>query len=228
MEMRNKKEHVKNATTRFFAENGLEQVLADFFNGATIKQLLTEGYQSYQNILSEAKKTAPDEIKEIAVEVAEMFEKTQEDFEKELFEDFKKRFGEILLPAAAFIPVKEQVLEVLQNHEDENLQLLVMTAMSDMIEMMTSRYANIVRLRMEGLPIEVAEHVADMAGNSEVISIGVEIHHIDDDDEEEDDDEHDHCCCNGECGGRCQCDGKCEENGHCKHEGGCNCGGDAE
>lgn len=222
MEKRKTKRHVENATTRFFAENGLEQALADFFNGATIKQLLSDGYQSYQNILSEAKKTAPDEIKEIAVEVADMFEKTKEDFEKDVFEDFKDRFGEILLPAAAFIPVKEQVLEVLRNHEDENLQLLVMTAMSDMIEMMTSRYANIVRLRMEGFPIEVAEHLADMAGNSKVIPIGVEIHHIDDDDE------HDHCCCNGECGGHCQCDGKCEEDGHCKHECGCNCGNDAD
>jgi hypothetical protein len=68
---------------------------------------------------------------------------------------------------------------------------------------------------MQGMPLELAETIAEQAGDATVCPIEVVIGSEDDDFDEEEICEKDYC--NGECGGQCVCEGKdtCEHDGCC-------------
>lgn len=220
-------DHVRNATKKFFEDMGLEQETADYFGGATVKQKLSEGYSRYQQLMEEAKNTAPEEVKELALEVAEKLTMTEEAYEQDAFETFKEKIADIFHPAAIYISIKDQMIQLFQDQENENLLHLVMSAMDEITEYITNRFCNIITLIVEGIPMELAEEIADEAGDAKVIPIGIKIHRDSDDEEGEGEDR---CCCSGECGGHCDCEGsgKCKEDGHCQCEGGCKCGNHTE
>ena len=65
------------------------------------------------------------------------------------------------------------------------------------------------------MPQELAEKIAEDAGDAVIAPIGISFG-IDDDDEEDDCGCDCESECNGECGGRCSCEGKDEcDDGHC-------------
>lgn len=213
-------DHLKNASKKFFEVHGLEQTVSEYFCGATVKQQLAEGYERYKNLLEEAKKSAPEEVADLAEEVATKLTMTEAAYEQDVYETFKEKIADIFLPAAAYISIKEPLEELFKNQEDENLMHLLMSAVDEITEYITNRFCNIVVLVVEGIPLEVAEEIADKAGDAEVVPISIRIHKESDDEDGENGDEEGehHCCCNGECGGRCNCEGKdkCEEDGHCQ------------
>ncbi len=219
----------REATKKFFEEQGLEPALAGYFTGAMVKEKVMDGYWKFQELLEQAKESAPEEMAEVAAEIAGKLDMTEAFFQQEVIDGVREKIGDIMMPAAVFIPVKEALLELLNKQEDEHLLLLVMSAMDDIIEDTANRFANIAILIANGIPMEDAEEIADEAGNATVIPVGVQIHRceLDDDGDEntENDCEHDGCTC----GEHCTCneeDGGCT--GHCKREGGCKCGNNAD
>lgn len=223
----------REATKKFFKEQGLEQALAGYFAGAMVKEKVMDGYWRIQELLEQAKESAPEEMAEVAAEIAGKLDMTEAFFEQEVIDGVREKIGDIMMPAAVFIPVKEALLELLNKQEDEHLLLLVMSAMDDIIEDTANRFANIAVLITNGIPMEEAEEIADQAGNATVVPIGVQIHCCELDDEDDGNDEndcdHEGCTCGGECGGHCTCneeDGGCTGHGQC--EGGCKCGNNAD
>lgn len=224
-------DHVRNATKKFFEDQGLEQAAAEYFGGAPVKQKLTEGYSRYQQLLEAAKKGAPEEVKELANTVAEKSTMTAEAYEQDAYETFKEKIADIFHPATVYISIKEQLIQLFQDQENENLMQLVLSAMDEITEYITNRFCNIITLVTEGIPLEIAEEIADEAGDAEVIPIGIRIQRVCDEEADDEDGEgEEHGCC-GECGGHCNCDGsgKCKEDGHCQcGEGGRKCGNHAD
>lgn len=226
-------DHLKNASKKFFEDHGLEQAVSEYFGGSKVKQSLSEGYQRYKGLLEEAKKSAPEDVAKLAEEVAAKLTMTEAAYEQDAYETFKEKITDIFLPAAAYISIDDKLKELFKNQEDENLMHLVVSAIDEITEYITNRFCNIIVLVVEGIPLEIAEEIADDAGDAEVVPISIRIHKDSDDEEDgENGDEEGghHCCCNGECGGHCNCEGKCdcEEDGHCQCENGCNCGEHAE
>lgn len=214
-------DHIEKATINFFETHGLNDLAAEYFASKFVQSKLDEGYNAYAHIWEMAKEEAPEGAEEFIEKVMPKFELTREAYEQEVFETFKDKFCEVFLAASLYIAIADKMAELFKNHEDENLILLVESAMDDISEYMTVRFSNTVSLMMEGMPQELAEKIAEDAGNAIIAPIGISFG-LDFDDDDDDDDE---CCgeeceCNGECGGRCQCEGKdeCEENGHCCHE----------
>ena len=220
-------DHVKNATKMFFETQGLNQAVADYFGGQTVKQMLSEGYARYNSILEEAKSTAPEGVEELAAEVAQKLTMTEEAYEQDVFETFKEKIEDIFHPVTVYISIKDQLVQLFANQDDENLKHLVMSAMDEITEYITNRFCNIVRLLIEGIPMETAEEIADEAGDAEIIPIGIKIERVCDEETDDEDGNGEHQCC-GECGGHCDCGGKCEETGHCQCEDGCKCGNHTE
>ena len=217
-------DHLKNASKRFFEDHDLEQAAAEYFGGTTVKQKLSEGYARYQSLLEEAQRSAPDKVKKIAEDVAKKLSMTEGAYEQDVYETFKEKIADIFLPASVYISIKQQIKERFQDQEDENFLQLVLCSMDEITEYITNRFCNIVVLIHEGIPLEVAEEIADEAGDAEVVPIGIRIQKVsDDEDGEEDDETAEGCACNGECGGKCNCPGKdkCEEDGHCQCEKNC-------
>lgn len=217
-------DHVRNATKMFFENQGLDQAAADYFSGHKVKPLLAEGYARYQKILEEAKSTAPEGVEELAAQVAEKLMMTEAAYEQDVFETFKEKIEDIFHPATVYISIKDQMVQLFQNQDDENLLNLVMSAMDEITDYITNRFCNIVRLLIEGIPMEIAEEIADEAGDAEVIPIGIRIERVSDEECGDEDGEGDeHQCC-GECGGHCNCKGseKCKETGHCQCDDGNN------
>ncbi len=227
-------DHVRNATQKFFEDQGLEQAVAEYFDGATVKKMISQGYAGYKQLLEKAKTTAPEGVKEHAGKVAEKLNMTEAAYEQDVYETFKEKVADIFHPASVYIPIKEQLTQLFKNQDDENLLHLLISAMEDISEYISNRFANIVVLLAEGIPMEIAEEIADEAGDAEVVPIGIKIQRVCDEGNESEEDESDedepHCCCNGECGGHCNCEGKdeCEDDGHCQCEGGCKCSDHAD
>lgn len=225
----------KCATQKFFEDQGLNPAVSEYFNGACVQQKVAEGYENYQNLLSEARNSAPEEVEHIAEKVASKLSISKEAFNQKTFDCFKEKFCEVMLPAAAYIPIKGLLEKLLKDQEDENLLMLVMSAIDDIVENVANRFANIAGLLIEGFPMELAESIADDAGDAKVIPVGIEIRCCGDDDDSEyddgenDEDEYDNDGaaheyhhphhCGGECGGRCDC----EEKERCEKEGCCQC-----
>ena len=212
-------DHLKNATKNFFEDREVEQAVEQYFAGAVVKQKVSEGYSRYQQLLEEAQRSAPEEVKEVAEDVAKKLIMPEATYEQEVYETFREKIADIFLPARVYIPIKEQLIELFKNQDDENVIQLVLSAADEITEYITNRFCNILVLIVEGIPMEIAEQIADDAGDAEVVPIGIRIQRVsDDEDGEESDEEAEGFCCNGECGGRCNCEGKdkCEEDGHCQ------------
>lgn len=179
---------VKIAIELFFEDQGLDQAVTDFFESQSVKQLLLKGFAAYQNILDEAKTTAPEGLEELAAKVAEKLSMTEEDYVKDVLEKFKEKLENIFHPVTIYISIKEQLIQLLSNQDNENLKELVMSAMDENTEGVANKFCNIIRLLVEGVPMEIAEEIADEVGDAEVIPIKVEtkiVHDDDDDDGEE-------------------------------------------
>ena len=213
-------DHLKNATQKFFEDQELEQAIANYFGGAVVKQKVKEGYLRYQQLLEEAQKSAPDDMKEVAEEVTKKLIITEAAYDQEVYESLKEKITEIFLFTKIYIPIKEQLIELFNNQDDENVMQLVLSATDEITEYIINRLCNILVLVVEGIPMEIAEKIADDAGEAEVVPIAIRIQKVSDDEDGEVDDGNDGegCTCNGECGGRCNCKGKekCEEDGHCQ------------
>lgn len=205
-------DHVKNATKKFFEEQELTPSAERYCAGSRVQKVLAEGYNNYQYVLAEAKRTAPEELKTVAEEVAEKLSMTQAEYNQVIVEVFKCKLAEIMIPAAAYIPVKDRLEELLGNQEDENLILLVMSSMEDILESMTNRFANIVTILIEGVPMEIAEKIAEEVGDAQVIPVEVKVNQHGASKKPKDG-----CC--GECGGHCDCKRKegCKKTGHCQY-----------
>lgn len=217
-------DQLRYATDKFFNDQGLVNTLEFFFGGEATKKKISEGYQTYSATLEECRVKAEEDYDVDPADISVATQKlmmSKEIFEQEIFETFKEKFCEIMLPAAAFIPIKVQLMDLLENQTDENLLYLVESAAEDITDYMTNRLENIARILHEGLPLELAEEIANQAGDTEVIPVGVKvcIREFEEDDDDENGDEGDEYHeCNGECGGRCDCKEKqcCESEGHCQ------------
>ena len=152
---------------------------------------------------------------EFIEKVMPKYELTREAYEQDAFETFKEKFCEVFMAASLYISIEDKLAELLKRHDDANLIMLVESAMEDISEFMTVRFSNVVSLLMEGMPQELAEKIAEDAGDAVIAPIGISFG-IDDDDEEDDCGCDCESECNGECGGRCSCEGKDEcDDGHC-------------
>lgn len=219
-------DHVGNATTKFFEEHKLNEAAVAYFAAPFIQGKIDEGHKRYHSVLDAAEEDIPEGAEEFLGEVLEKHTITREAYEQDVFETFKEKFKETFALAAVYVPIAPLLVDLLNNPEDENQLELLLSAMDDILESMTHRIEIIVRLRLEtGMPLELAEKIADDIGDGEYILGRVEI--VPADDEEEDDDGcgGDGCACSGECGGHCDCEGsvKCKETGHCQCEDGCKC-----
>ena len=213
-------DYLKFACQKFFEDQDLEQAAADYFGGATVKQKLAEGYTRYLSLLEEAQISAPEKVKKIAEEVAKKLTMTESAYEQDVYETFKEKIADIFFPASVYIPITWQLEELFRNQDDENVMQLMLCSMDEITEYIINRFCNIVVLIHEGIPLEVAEKIADEAGDDEVVPIGIRIQRVSDDENgEEGDEEANGFRCNGECGGRCNCEGKdnCENDGCCQY-----------
>lgn len=213
-------DHVGNATNEFFEKNDLNGAAVAYFAAPFIQAKIDEGHKRYNSVLDAAEEDIPEGAEEFLGEVLEKHTYTREAYEQEVFETFKEKFRETFVLAAIYVPMSQLMKDLLNNPEDENQLQLLLSAMDDIAESMTHRIDIIVRLRLEtGMPLEMAEEIADDIGDGEFILGKVEIVPVDDD--ENDPEECGvKCKCSGECGGHCDCEenGKCKETGHCQCE----------
>ena len=218
-------DHVKCASKKFFEDQSLSTAVEKLFESDWVQEKMAEGYMNYQQALEEVKEYAPDGA-DFLDKVMEKYSMPKETYDQETFETFKCMLAAIMSPAAVFIPLNELVVILLQSQDDVNLQMLLDSAMDDIFEYMIPRAMNLVTLLSDGVPMEIAERIADQVGDAEIIPVEVEISYENDDEEDGK-----KPACNGECGGHCDCEGKeaCEENGHCQYEeDGCNCGNNTD
>lgn len=240
MNKRETKELVSKAVAAFFEDMGIAQLFADFFGQEPAQQVLHNGFTTYQTVMSDNRESAPEEVKEIAAQAVDCCTISEEAFAEKVYDIYKKRFCEVMLPAAVYISVKEQLTELLQKPADENMLLLLKGTIEEVIDSMQLRFANLGNLMIQGIPSEAAEEIVDAVGDKSLMDAVVaalvcsELNDSEedetdddkedwDDDGEEDEDELDegeeehHCACGGECGGHCSC-----KNGDaCKNEGTC-------
>lgn len=218
-------DHVKCASKKFFEDQSLSSAVEKLFESNWVQEKMAEGYLHYQAALEEVNEYAPEGADFLA-EVMEKYSMPKESYYQETFETFKCMLAAIMSPAAVFIPLNELVVNLLQNEDDVNLQMLLDSAMDDIFEYMIPRAVNLVTLLSDGIPIDVAEKIANEVGDAEIIPVEFEVSYETDDE----DASNEHECC-GECGGHCDCEGKdaCKENGHCQYEEeSCNCGNNTD
>lgn len=208
-------DHIEKATINFFEKLRLNELAADYFASKFVQSKLDEGHKAYMLIWDAAKEDAPEGAEEFIEKVMPKYELTREAYEQDAFETFKEKFCEVFMAASLYISIEDKLTELLKRHDDANLIMLVESAMEDISEFMTVRFSNVVSLLMEGMPQELAEKIAEDAGDAVIAPIGISFG-IDDDDEEDDCGCDCESECNGECGGRCSCEGKDEcDDGHC-------------
>lgn len=219
----------EGVVANFFKTHQLEDAVVLFMNADCVMAKLAEGHKRYQEVLTEAEKTAPEGVEEIAKQVIEKLTLERDAYDQKITEVLKEKICDIFNSAMIYLDIRDQLVNLLVNAEDENLIVLLESAMDDTMEGMTCRFGNLVSLLIQGMPMEIAEKIADEAGDAIVCPIGVTIHMGDDEDDEECegcegccdgecDPDGDHC--NGECGCKCSCEGKddCETEGCCHNE----------
>ena len=199
MKLRTTDPHVEQATNKFFEDLGLEQSALKYFDCATVKKKLSEGYSLYKKLLEEALKSANKDAEDMAKEVTEKLTITEEEYIKNAYETFKEKIADIFHAASSYIDIKPQLIALFQKEDSEDLLLLVITSMNDFIEVIANRFKNLIVLLIEGVPMEVAEQIVEEAEDAEIIPIGVHIGCVDEEDEDEnsekkDEKEH-HCTC---------------------------------
>lgn len=208
-------DHIERATTNFFERHSLNELVAEYFASKFVQSKIDEGYNAYMHIWEAAKEEAPEGAENFVETVMPKYELTREAYEQDAFETFKEKFCEVFMAVSLYISIEDKLAELLKRHDDANLIMLVESAMEDISEFMTVRFSNVVSLLMEGMPQELAEKLADEAGDAIIAPIGISFG-LADEDEDDDCCCDDECECNGECGGRCNCEGKEEcEDGHC-------------
>ncbi|MBR3882510.1 MAG: hypothetical protein IKJ36_04505 [Clostridia bacterium] len=221
-------DHYEKVVANFYKTHNLDDAVLLYITNDAVLAKIAEGHKRYMSVLTEAEKSAPEGVEELATQVAEKLSMEREAYDEKITEVFKGKFCEVFSSAIIYIDIRDQLVELLYNADSENLMALLESAMDDVLESMTNRFGNLVSLLLQGMPMEMAEEIADDAGDAIVCPIEVSIHMDDDDDECED---CDGCCCegecdpdwedcNGECGGKCPCKGKdtCEEDGCCHGE----------
>ena len=218
-------DHEKCASKKFFEDPKLLAAVNEFFEGTWVKERIAEGYLNYQESLEEIKGYAPEDV-DCLDKVMEKYSMPKETYYQETFETFKCMLASIMSPAAVVIPLNELVVNLLKKQDDVNLMILLDSALDDIFDYMIPRAMNVVTLISDGLPLEVAEEIANQVGEAEIIPVEIEVSYEND---EEDASNETECC--GECGGHCDCEGKnaCHESGHCQYEEeGCNCGNNTD
>lgn len=220
-------DHVGNATNEFFEKHDLNGAAVAYFAAPFIQDKIDEGHKRYHSVLDEAEEDIPEGAEEFLAEVLGKHTFTREAYEQEVFETFKEKFRETFILASIYVPMSQLMKDLLNNPEDENQLELLLSAMDDIKDSMKHRIDIIVHLHLEkGMPLEMAEEIADEIGDNDVIFGEVEIVPVGDDDNDAEPEEGESECCSGECGGHCDCggSGKCKETGHCQCEDGCKCG----
>ena len=197
-------DHVTQATIEFFEKLGLTEVMKECFNAWHVKEKVLDMYQEFLRATKDAEDEAPEEHADLIKELLGKVRMTEDAFVEAAFEVFRRNFGEIMMPVAAFIPVEEQLKELLEKKENETLLILAESSAEELVDEKMTYFANLANLCMNGIPVELAEELNEIGdGKAIIIPVGVSIEHCDCEDDDEDDD---HCC--GECGGRCNCEGK--------------------
>lgn len=219
-------DQVGSETREFFEKHDLNGAAVAYFAAPFIQAKINEGHKRYNSVLDVAEEEIPEGAEEFLGEILDKQTLTREAYEQKVFVTFKEKFRETFILAAIYVPMSQLMKDLLNNPEDENQLELLLSAMDDIMESMTHRIELIVRLCMEtGMPLEMAEKIADDIGDGEFILGKVEIVPVDDDDDEDPEEDDGKSCCSGDCGGHCDCEGngKCKETGRCHCEDGCNC-----
>lgn len=222
-------DHVGNATNEFFEKHDLNGAAVAYFAAPFIQGKIDEGHTRYNSVLDAAEEDIPEGAEEFLGEILEKYALTREAYEQKVFKTFKEKFRETFVLAAIYVPMSALMVDLLNTPEDENQLELLLSAMDDILESMTRRIDIVVKLRLEtGMPLEMAEEIADEIGDHDGILGMIEI--VPAGDEEDEDDCGGDCGCCGECGGHCDCEGKdaCKETGHCQCDDGCKCGNHAD
>lgn len=216
-------DYVGNATNEFFEKHDLNGAAVAYFAAPFIQGKIDEGHKRYNSVLDAAEEDIPEGAEEFLEEVLKKHALARPAYEQEVFKTFKEKFRETFVLASIYVPMSSLMVDLLNTPEDENQLELLLSAMDDIMESMTRRINIVVKLRLEtGMPLEMAEEIADEIGDHDGILGMIEIVPAGDD-EDEDDDCDAHCGCCGECGGHCDCEGKdvCKETGHCQCNDGC-------
>lgn len=232
MKLRTTDPHVEQATQKFFEDLALEQPVLEYFYGAPVKEKVSEGYRRYKEFLAKSAEVAPEGAAEIGKTVAEKLTIAEDVYENYILEAFKEKIEDIFHSASLYVVIKPLLIELFAKAESKELENLLLSAMDEFLEENVTRFQNLVKLLVAGIPMEAAEEIAEDAGDTQIVLVKGRIECVDDDDdddfddgEEPEDGEH-HCCCGGDCGGECKCGD--EHEGHCQCDGGCKCGEHAD
>lgn len=199
---------VGNATNEFFELHDLNDAAVAYFAAPFIQAKIDEGHMRYNKMLDANKEDVPEGAEALVGEILEMHTITREGYEQVVFELFKGKFRETFILAAIYVPMSQLMKNLLNTTEDENQLALLESAMEDIHDYMEHHIEIILGLCLEaGMPIEMAEEIADEIGDDNVVLEMIEVNPLWDDDEDEDEEEcNENGSCNGECGGRCNCE----------------------
>ena len=214
----------KIAIENFLVANGLKQAVEEYFASDFVQKRLNAGYEQLLIELIEIDEAVPKELDELAEEAAQKVDLSRDEFKAEALEIFCEGFTQVFQPATLFININSMLLELLQNHENEELILLVEGAMEDIRERTRERFHVLLMLLWNGMPMELAEKFMKHELHAVEVSILTPFDCDEEGDESDEDGNEDckseHCHCNGECGGNCNCKEKddCEDAGRCLRE----------
>ena len=208
-------DHMELIVANFYKTHKLEDAVKLYVLNDAVLEKLAAGHRLYMQTLTEAEKNVPEDLADVVTEAAEKLVLERTAYDEKITEIFKIKFCEVFSSAIMYLDIRDMLFDLLYRGDDENLMVLFESAMDDVLSDMANHIDNVISLLMQGMPLELAETIAEQAGDATVCPIEVVIGSEDDDFNEEEICKKDYC--NGECGGKCVCEGKdtCEHVGCC-------------
>ena len=208
MEIMNRNPETVEEANVYFEELGITEKVKEFFATEPVVKLIAAKYQRYLIIIDGALEEAMEDDMLDVVQAASNASTWKEDlFTECAIEATKVEMMEILQVAEELIPVKDSIIELLDNHDpDGKLTELLDAVCEDVIDDLIKRLTIVVMLMGQGLSAEDAmEIIEDTEVNGGIIPMEI-------------------CLMLNEDGCDCDCDcAECEEE-ECPGVENCKCG----